>query len=415
MKNAALTVLFVAAPGPALALVVSTTPGTWDLFEANTKLGSHATESACVQAALARGIVQRYTCRTSTIVDVSGSPPTPSPAVQIRADPASVAAGVASTLSWSATNASGCTASGAWSGSRPTSGSESTGPLSTQRTYTLTCNGSGGSASSSVVVSIAPASGAMSGLEWSGNESTNYRRMLYWANPFAMYPATYVFKVLPKGPKKGPNATYWTTFFWGNNGNFAWDNYSGNSYYGAHPYPTSPPAGANQAWEIAVYGNDYLGSVPQWNRWHTQVFRAWRESASVTQHEFIYDYDSWLASGGAQGVIRRTINDPGWAKTAPPKPAIVVGQAPALEPGWQQQSWGGFTGYEEFKGVIRGLQFYDARLTDAQLAAELASPGSARSPWYLNVNPTPADVKDRSGNGHDPAWQGSSRPSLWTN
>ena len=65
------------------------------------------------------------------------------------------------------------------------------------------------------------------------------RRMLYWHNPFPIYPATYIFRVFPrkKTVPPHPNA-YYTTFFWGNDGTFTWDNGgNANTYYGAHPYP----------------------------------------------------------------------------------------------------------------------------------------------------------------------------------
>ena len=63
--------------------------------------------------------------------------------------------GSGSTLSWSSTNATSCTASGAWSGSQATSGTESTGALSSTSTYTLTCTGTGGSVSQSATVTVA--------------------------------------------------------------------------------------------------------------------------------------------------------------------------------------------------------------------------------------------------------------------
>lgn len=64
--------------------------------------------------------------------------------------------GASATLSWSTTNASACTASGAWSGSKPTSGSESTGALTSTRTYTLTCDGVADSVTVTVAANSAP-------------------------------------------------------------------------------------------------------------------------------------------------------------------------------------------------------------------------------------------------------------------
>lgn len=60
------------------------------------------------------------------------------------------------TLNWSSQNATSCTASGDWSGNKPTSGSETLTPDSAgQKTYTLTCSSSSGqSASSSVSTNV---------------------------------------------------------------------------------------------------------------------------------------------------------------------------------------------------------------------------------------------------------------------
>jgi hypothetical protein len=76
-------------------------------------------------------------------------------------------------------------------------------------------------------------------------------------------------------------------------------------------------------------------------------------------------------------------------------------------------SWGGYAGFEEYKGIIRGFQFYDTLLTTGNVASELATPGSIRTPWYLNLNPTPSDVTDKSGNAHHGSWAGTTA-NLWT-
>ncbi|WKZ26846.1 MAG: PKD domain-containing protein [Candidatus Paceibacterota bacterium] len=73
-----------------------------------------------------------------------------------NANSCSIQNGASATLSWSASNASSCTASGAWSGSKPTSGSESTGALTSTRTYTLTCNGVADSVTVTVAANSAP-------------------------------------------------------------------------------------------------------------------------------------------------------------------------------------------------------------------------------------------------------------------
>lgn len=263
---------------------------------------------------------------------------------------------------------------------------------------------------------------AITGLEWDGNETTNTQRVLRWLNPFAIYDATYILRVYPKGPKSGAvNPAYWTGFFWGNYGDFSWDNGAANTYYGAHPYPfDGTTQSTGQDWEISVRFADWRGPAITWNRWYTQVFRAWRESPSITHHEFIFDWDLFVSSNGASGIMSKDIDDPSWANTNPPTPCIVVGEAPPNNA--NNASWGGYPGREQFKGIQRGYQWYDALLGSAApatvanttaIASEIATPGSVRVPWYYNSNPTPSDVLDRSGNGHHPTFPAST-PSLWT-
>jgi hypothetical protein len=103
------------------------------------------------------------TCARAASVDLAsffapGPPPPPVPTVTLSAQPTSVAVGESSTVTWSSTDADTCSASGAWSGARATSGQEATGPLATgEHTFTLTCSGPGGQASQSVVVTASDA------------------------------------------------------------------------------------------------------------------------------------------------------------------------------------------------------------------------------------------------------------------
>jgi len=97
-------------------------------------------------------------CDRSLYVDVSNfygpNPVTSPPAVTISATPTSVTAGNAAILTWNASNANSCIATGAWSGSQPVSGSISTGALNQSSTYTLTCTGDGGTSSGSATVTV---------------------------------------------------------------------------------------------------------------------------------------------------------------------------------------------------------------------------------------------------------------------
>lgn len=91
------------------------------------------------------------------LVDLTTPTPTPSPSpaptLSLSASPSSVLSGGSTTLTWSSTNATSCTASGAWSGSEPTSGSQSV-VVNSSSTYTLSCSGSGGSVTQNAYVTV---------------------------------------------------------------------------------------------------------------------------------------------------------------------------------------------------------------------------------------------------------------------
>ena len=83
--------------------------------------------------------------------DGSAAPTTPSPIVNLSAEPTSVLLGNTSTLSWSSTNASSCSAN--WTSSTSTSGSETlTISEPGNNNFSISCSGSGGSGSASVTV-----------------------------------------------------------------------------------------------------------------------------------------------------------------------------------------------------------------------------------------------------------------------
>ena len=81
----------------------------------------------------------------------------PVPTASLSASPNPVDYNTASILTWSSTNATSCNASGDWTGVKATSGTESTSPLTSAKTYSLTCTGTGGtSAPASVTVNVNP-------------------------------------------------------------------------------------------------------------------------------------------------------------------------------------------------------------------------------------------------------------------
>jgi hypothetical protein len=82
------------------------------------------------------------------------TPPAVAPTVTLSANPIQVANGGNTTLTWSTTAATSCTAAQGWSGTKATSGTEQVGPLTADTTFQLTCTGTGGSTTQSVTVTL---------------------------------------------------------------------------------------------------------------------------------------------------------------------------------------------------------------------------------------------------------------------
>jgi hypothetical protein len=213
--------------------------------------------------------------------------------------------------------------------------------------------------------------------------SANTQRFVFTSPPTA-YPMTYIMRVMPESQN-----SYYTTFFYGNNGTF-----DVVRNYGFHPYP-DPPVNGTRYWEIAANGQDTLSPTPvEYSRFHIQAARVWRD-ASFVYHEFYYDLPDTAK------VISYT-TDSSYFPDPPTSPCISVGDAP-----WNKSN-------EIFKGVMRGFQFYNSLLDINQILSEITTPGSIATPWYLNLNPTPSDIQDKSGNNNHPAFDGADLPTLWT-
>ena len=79
--------------------------------------------------------------RTATVTVTAGTP-----SVILSASPSGVPRNTNTTLSWTSASVASCAASGAWSGTKATSGSESVGPITQDTTYSLSCTGADGNA-----------------------------------------------------------------------------------------------------------------------------------------------------------------------------------------------------------------------------------------------------------------------------
>ena len=109
------------------------------------------------------------------------------PAISLSASPTAVAMNGSTKINWSSKRASDCTASGDWSGSKATSGSQTMSSLTSDKVFNLSCSGPGGTSSDIVNITVAapaptlsfsasPASVTQNGsttLNWNSTDATS--------------------------------------------------------------------------------------------------------------------------------------------------------------------------------------------------------------------------------------------------
>lgn len=174
------------------------------------------------------------------------------------------------------------------------------------------------------------------------------------------YPMTYVWKVKPES-----QAGYYTTFFYANTAEVAFD--SGNGYYGAQPIPDNGlDTDTNHSWCISTNGLDYptapgtnddngndLAVIK--NVWYTQALVVRLVNTNELELKFYWDLPSTTKT-----ITYTSAND--WANQFPPTgtPGIVFGDAP----------WA--TVNERLGGVLGPVKVIQTNLSQADVSSEAA-------------------------------------------
>lgn len=126
-------------------------------------------------------VEQTIQIAVSETADAPPEPSTPVPTLSLTAAETAIASGGSTVLSWAATDATDCTASDGWTGSRGTSGSETVGPLSADTRFSLDCNGPGGSSNAVVAIDVIANSPTLSLRAAETNIDSGTATTLTWA------------------------------------------------------------------------------------------------------------------------------------------------------------------------------------------------------------------------------------------
>jgi hypothetical protein len=165
-----------------------TASGAWTGAKATSGTTSVSPMSTSTYSLYCTGAGGNTTVKSVTVGVTPTSTPPVAPTLTFNAAPTAITAGQSATLTWSSTDSTSCTASGAWTGAKATSGTTSVSPMSTS-TYSLYCTGAGGNTATQNVtvtvtaVPVAPTltfsaaptaitAGQSSTLTWSSTNST---------------------------------------------------------------------------------------------------------------------------------------------------------------------------------------------------------------------------------------------------
>lgn len=219
-------------------------------------------------------------------------------------------------------------------------------------------------------------------------------------------PLTLLWKLYPI-----QHTSYYTTFFHGRSDGSLPTDISTN-YWGCHPYPDGGAGGTTHKWEIAVEGNDDVvdengnDTAVIKDQWYSQAASSRANGGSSSIIDFYWDLDISTNRRISRTTAAALANDAN-------SPALVFGDAP-----WSANN-------ERLSGRLRGIQVYTEQLSEVQIVALEAMETDAAvlaklaqmnitSLWYLNMNPTPSDITDKSGAGHNPTWASANHGTLWT-
>lgn len=198
--------------------------------------------------------------------------------------------------------------------------------------------------------------------------------------------------------------------------------------FGAHPYPCTGQVessgqaavmlgstGTTQFFEIAGVpgGHDWIASPGPGStfplvvdQWLTQARTSEVINGTTLRHTF------WPDISKPNQFIRQET----------PLSGLVAGGAnAAFYFGASDWTASGTANNETPCCSLRGLALFSSALSITDIAAEAATDSNAAqtaagraSVWYINKNPTPTDVADKSGTGRSPVWANGNRPTLYT-
>lgn len=273
--------------------------------------------------------------------------------------------------------------------------------------------------------------GTRTGLNFplNGEPGSDIRLVWSGANLLDRTAQTVIWKAKYSSNQVGYFAVTWNS---PNTGSWDFGVYS----YGAHPYPTTGTYNAVSGQDTGVTGASGTTHYHEIAGLGAYDFIATGDPGGVPQGNLQVVKDSWLAESRSVTITGGT----NLRHTARPDllgnssfsivqdyPLASIGSpaSPAFYIGASDWTASGTTNSETPGGVIRGIVLFNTEIssthilaigaleTDAEVLAYCSANSLTSNLWYLNMNPTPGDVTDKSGAGHNPSFANANLPGLY--
>lgn len=257
--------------------------------------------------------------------------------------------------------------------------------------------------------------GSASGLDFPGNGDAGGDIRMVWAESIVpRFNHTAIWRYKPRD-RVGYSAVAWHS-----RPGPSWN--GGPFEFGTHFYPcdgrtltdgnalaTGGGTGTQHCHEIAD-GNDIIitppggANVPIFTAWDTWLLQA-RKCVQVGGN-YVHTFWPDIENSPSTSIV--------WTR---PTTDYVGTPSMVFYIGASEWTGNGNTNSETPDGVIRHLMIYAGDLTLSEIQTKgtaNANDTSDSRRRYCNLNPTPTDVADKSGQGNTPSWANSNRPTLWT-
>lgn len=219
---------------------------------------------------------------------------------------------------------------------------------------------------------------------------------------------------------------YATAWHAANTGTWAGSGNSSNYGFGTHPYPCDGTYDANGQ---ALVGTSSTGTV------HYQEIAGLTAKDHIQKPDgpfILVDDGRWLAQArtchtDGTNLVHRFYPDVLNATDEYIEITQTISSVysdnptdPAFYFGASDWTVSGSTNDECPFGVLRGFRLFDAALSWAEVLQEVNAIGNGNNAvsttglantWYINDNPTVADITDKSGANHSPSWANTNRPT----